>query len=99
MFSLARALPSPASAEVCPSLFDRFIGTTARSDSSGTCLPAVRLLAFSGRSRSRLGLDVPEVCPFPCMLFLGVPPFLDYTEPADPPRSLRSQPCCFPPWG
>ena len=34
MFSLVRALPSPTSAEGCPSLFGWFIGTTAQSDSS-----------------------------------------------------------------
>src|SRR5712692_6450476 len=60
MFSLARALPSPISAEVCPSLFDRFTGTMARSDSSATCRSAVRLFAFSGRSRSWLDREVPR---------------------------------------
>src|SRR5450631_40452 len=80
----------PASVEEGSSLFDRFTGTTARSDSSGACQPAVRLLAFSDRSRSRLGRDVPEVSRFSCMLFLSVRGFLDYAEPADHSRSLRS---------
>src|SRR6266704_431974 len=86
MFSLARALPSPISAEVCPSLFDRFTGTMARSDSSATCRSAVRLFAFSGRSRSWLDREVPEVSRFSCMLFLSVRGFLDYAEPADRSR-------------
>src|SRR5438270_11611484 len=41
MFSLARALPSPVSAEDCSSLFDRFTGTMAQSDSSEAYLSAV----------------------------------------------------------
>src|SRR5713101_4920234 len=99
MFSLARALPSPISAEVCPSLFDRFTGTMARSDSSATCRSAVRLFAFSDRSRSWLDREVPEVSRFSCMLFLSVRGFLDYAEPANRSRFLRSQPCCLPLWG
>src|ERR1039458_5680831 len=87
MFSLARALPSPASAEeCCTSLFDRFTGTTAQSDSSETCRPAVRLLAFSGRSRSWLDREIPEVSRFSCMLFLSVRGFLDYAGPTDHSR-------------
>src|SRR5712692_2067352 len=96
MFSLARALPSPISAEECSSLFDRFTGTTARSDSSETLRSAVRRLAFSGRSRSRFGREVPEVSRFSCMLFLSVRGFLDYAEPADHSR-YRGQPYCLPP--
>src|SRR5216684_8872116 len=96
MFSLARALPSPISAEACASLFDRFTGTTARSDSSGTCRSAVRQFAFSDRSRSWLGREVPEVSRFSCMLFLSVRGFLDYAGPVDHSR-YRGQPCCLPP--
>src|ERR1700733_9815316 len=96
MFSLARALSSPASAEDCSSLFDRFTGTTARSDSSETCRSAVRRIAFSERSRSWLGREVSEVSRFSCMLFLSVLGFLDYAEPAGRSRSLRSQLCCLP---
>ena len=73
MFSAASILPSPTSAEDCSSLFGRFIGTTTRSDSSGTCPSALRLIAFSDGSRSRLGRDAPEVSRFSCMLFLSVP--------------------------
>src|ERR1700730_1434535 len=96
MFSLARALSSSISAEECSSLFDRFTGTTARSDSSGTCRPAVRLSAFSGRSRSWLGREVPEVSRFSCMLFLDVRGFLDYAEPADHSRLTQSAVLPFP---
>jgi hypothetical protein len=95
MFSLVRALSSPASAEEGSSLFDRFTGTTARSDSSGTCRHAVRLIAFSGRSRSWLDREVPEVSRFSCMLFLSVRGFLDYAEPAGHSR-LRNRPCGLP---
>src|SRR6266404_5970999 len=94
MFSLARALSSSASAEDCSSLFGRFTGTTARSDSSGTCLPAVRLIAFSDRSRSWLDREVPEISRFSCMLFLSVRGFLDYAEPTG--HSRFTQPVMLP---
>src|ERR1700720_3571961 len=96
MFSLARALSSPASAEDKSSLFDRFTGTTAQSDSSGACPSAVRLIAFSDGSRPCFDREAPEVSRFSCMLFLSVRGFLDYAEPADRSRFLRSQPCCLP---
>ncbi len=54
MFSLARALPSPASVENCSPLFGRFIGTTAQSDSSRACVSALWLITFADRSRSWL---------------------------------------------
>src|SRR5437667_10004104 len=72
MFSLVCALPSPASAEGCPSLFGWFTGTTAQSDFSGTCMSAVRFMAFADRSCS-FEQDVPEISRFSCMLFLSVP--------------------------
>ena len=49
MFSLARALPSPTSAEGCPSLFGWFIGTMTRSDSSSPPF---------GLAPARTGLDL-----------------------------------------
>src|ERR1017187_163028 len=98
MFSLPRALPSPISLEDCSSLFDRFIGTTARSDSSETSRSAVRRIGFSDRSRSWLDREVPEVSRFSCMLFLSVRGFLDYAGPVDHSR-YRGQPCCLPAWG
>jgi hypothetical protein len=36
-------------AEGCPSLFGWFTGTAAQSDFSGTCMSAVRLMAFADR--------------------------------------------------
>src|ERR1700733_3120841 len=96
MFSLARALSSPASAEDCSSLFDRLTGTTARSDSSETCRSAVRRIAFSDRSRSWLGREVPEVSRFSCMLFLSVLGFLDYAEPTGRSRIYATDCVAFP---
>ena len=90
MFSLARALPSPTSAEECSSLFGWFTGTMARSDSSETCRSALRLFAFSDRSRSWLDREVPEVSRFSCMLFLSVPGFLDYAGPTGHSRSTAT---------
>src|SRR5215467_12516538 len=82
MFSLVRALPSPASAKAAASLFDWFIGTMAQSDSSRTCMSALWLIAFADRSRSWLERNAPEVSRFSCMLFLDVRGFLDYAGPA-----------------
>src|SRR5450755_2299652 len=82
MFSLVCALPSPISAEDCSSLFDRFTGTMAQSDSSETCLSAVWRKAFSDRSRLWLSREDSEVSRFSCMLFLSVRGFSDYAGPA-----------------
>jgi hypothetical protein len=49
MFSLARALFSPGSAEDRSSLFAWFIDSMARSDSSRACVSAVWLWAFADR--------------------------------------------------
>src|SRR5580692_1484330 len=78
MFSLARTLPSPASAEDKSSLFDWFIGTMVRSDSSRACMSDVRLCAFPDRPRSLNNRGAPEVSRFSCMLFLSVRRFSDY---------------------
>src|ERR1700758_1299661 len=78
MFSLVGALPSPTSAEDCSPLFGWFIGTTALSDFSGACMLALRFWAFANRSRPCSDRDAPEISRFSCMLFLGVPGFLDY---------------------
>src|SRR5580658_10436954 len=78
MFSLARTLPSQASAEDNSSLFDWFIGTMVRSDSSRACMSDVRLCAFSDRPRSLSDRGAPEVSRFSCMLFLSVRRFSDY---------------------
>ncbi len=82
MFSLVHALPSLTSAEDCSSLFDKFTGTMAQSDSSIACLSAVGLIAFSDRSRLWLSREAFEVSRFSCMLFLSVRGFLDYAGPA-----------------
>src|SRR6266850_3958708 len=86
MFSLARALFSPGSAEDRSSLFVWFIDSMARSDSSRARASAVWLWAFADRPRSRLGRGAPEVSRFSCMLFLNVRGFSDYAGP-----SARSQ--------
>src|ERR1700691_4581865 len=83
MFSTVCALPSPAFAEGCPSLFGWFTGTTAQSDFSGTFMSAVRLMACADRSCS-LGQDVQEIARFSCMLFLSVRGFLDYAGSNNP---------------
>src|SRR5689334_24021424 len=83
MFSSVCALPSPASAEGCPSLFGRFTGTTAQSDFSCTFTSAVRFMASADRSCS-FEQDVQEISRFSCMLFLSVHGFLDYAGPDIP---------------
>src|SRR5215813_2359140 len=83
MFSLVCALPSPASAEGCPSLFGWFIGTTAQSDFSCAFMSAVRFMAFADRSWS-FDQDVQEISRFSCMLFLSVRGFFDYAGPINP---------------
>src|SRR5205807_2989207 len=80
MFSLVCALPSPAAAEACASLFDWFTGTTAQSDFSGTCMSALWFMAFADRSCS-FEQDVREISRFSCMLFLSVRGFSDYAGP------------------
>src|SRR5271167_1215474 len=55
MFSLARALFSPGSAEDRSSLFAWFIDSMARSDSSEACASAVWLYAFADRPRPPFG--------------------------------------------
>src|SRR5271167_958750 len=55
MFSLARALFFPGSAEDRSSLFVWFIDSMARSDSSEACASAVWLYAFADRPRSPCG--------------------------------------------
>jgi hypothetical protein len=68
MFSLARALFSPGSAEDRSSLFVWFIDSMARSDSSRACASAVWLWAFADRPRFLSGRGAPEVSRFSCML-------------------------------
>src|SRR6266852_6661272 len=95
MFSLVCALPSPASAEACASLFHWFTGTTAQSDFSSTCMSAVWFMAFADRSCS-FEQDVREISRFSCMLFLSVRGFSDYAGPSSHSR-IAWLPCCLPP--
>jgi hypothetical protein len=81
MFSLARTLFSPGSAEDCSSLFVWFIDTMARSDSSRACVSALWLCAFADRPPSLAGRGAPEVSRFSGMLFLSVRGFSDYAGP------------------
>ena len=62
-----------------------FTGTMAWSDSSATYMSAVRLSAFSDRSRS--DREVTEVSRFSCMLFLDVLRFSDYAGSSAHSRS------------
>ena len=95
MFSLARALFSPGSAEDRSSLFVWFIDTMARSDSSEACASAVWLYAFADRPRSLSGRGAPEVSRFSCMLFLSVRGFFDYAGPAARSRLSRNSRVAF----
>jgi hypothetical protein len=82
MFSLARTLFSPGSAEDRSSLFVWFIDSMVRSDSSRACVSALWLCTFADRPRSLSGRGAPEVSRFSCMLFLDVRGFSDYAGPA-----------------
>src|SRR6516225_5461065 len=96
MFSLVHALPSPTSAGIGSPLFGWFTGTTAQSDFSSACAPALWLSAFAGRSRSSSDRDAPEISRFSCMLFLSVPGFFDYAGPTDHSRSVATGRVAFP---
>jgi hypothetical protein len=96
MFSLIPGLPSPTSASGCPPLFGWFIGTIPESDSSETCLSAVRRKAFSDRSRLWLSREDSEVSRFSCMLFLCVRGFSDYAGPACRSRNNATNRVAFP---
>src|SRR3981189_2902126 len=83
LFSSICALPSPASADGCPSLFGWFTGTTAQSDFSRTFTSAVWFMAFADRPCSA-DQGVREISRFSCMLFLSVRGFLDYAGSDNP---------------
>jgi len=93
-FSSRQALPSPTSAKDCSSLFGRFAGTMAWSDSSATYTSAVRLSTFS--DRSRFHREVAEVSRFSRMLFLDVLRFSDYAGPDVHSRSTAYARVAFP---
>ena len=69
-FSSARSLPSRLSADNRSSLFESFIGTISRSDSSATCLRGVRLAPSPAGLCFATG--VAEVSRFSCGEFAGV---------------------------
>ena len=96
MFSLARALFSPVSAEDRSSLFVWFSDPMARSGFSRACASAPWLCAFVDRPRSPLGRGAPEVSRFSCMLFLSVRGFLDYAGPTVRSRLSRNSRVAFP---
>ena len=95
MFSLARALFSPTSAEDRSSLFGWFIDTMARSDSSLACASAVWQWAFADRPHSFSGRGALEVSRFSCMLFLSVHRFSDYAGPTARSRLSRNNRVAF----
>jgi len=97
MFFPVCALPSPASAESCLSLFGWFTGTTAQSDFSCTFASAVRFMAFADRSWF-VDQDVQEIPRFSCMLFLSVRGFSDYAGPTNHSRFAWLS-CCLRPIG
>src|SRR6202042_333644 len=89
MFSLARALLSPGSAEDRSSLFAWFIDTMARSDSSDREASADRPCTFADRPASLAGCAGPEVSRFSCMLFRHVHGFCYYAGPSARSRLTR----------
>ena len=82
MFSLINGLPSPFSADALPSLFEWFIGTLPLSDSSETCIRAVRPKPSPVGLLSLCPTGIPEVSRFSCRKFLGVPGVYDYAGPS-----------------
>ena len=94
-FSLISSLPSPLSADSCPSLFEWLIGTTPLSDSSGTCMRAVRPEPSPAVLRLIFAAGIPEVSRFSCMKFLGVSGVFDYAGLTRNSRK-RSRSCGLP---
>ena len=78
MFSLSRSLPSALSADNVPSLFECFIGTMPRCDSSETNTRAVRPKPSPAVLQLTLTAGISEVSRFSCMKFLGVSGVSDY---------------------
>ena len=77
-FSLSRSLPSALSADHVPSLFECFIGTMPRCDSSETNTRAVRPKPSPAVLQLTLTAGISEVSRFSCMKFLGVSGVYDY---------------------
>jgi len=68
LFSSSCTLPFPTSAGIHLLLFGQFIGTTAQSDFSSTCMSALWFMAFADRPSST-SKGVLEISRFSCMLF------------------------------
>jgi hypothetical protein len=77
-FSLSRGLPSTLSADNVPSLFECFIGSMPRCDSSETYTRAVRPSPSPAVLQLTLTAGISEVSRFSCMKFLGVSGVFDY---------------------
>jgi hypothetical protein len=78
VFSLSRRLPSALSADNVPSLFECFIGTMPRCDSSETNMRAVRPKPSPAVLQLSLTAGISEVSRFSCMKLLGVSGVYDY---------------------
>ena len=82
------ALPSTTSAKALASLFGRFTGTTAQSESSSAYMSRLWLLAFPDRPDRSGTLEASRFscCPEGTQ-FLGVPGVFDYAGPGPGSRS------------
>jgi hypothetical protein len=78
VFSLISSLPSSLSANDVLSLFEGFIGTMPLSDSSRTCMRAVRPEPSPAVLRLTFVAGIPEVSRFSCRKYLGVSGVFDY---------------------
>ena len=91
------ALPSTTSAGALASLFGRFTGTTAQSESSSAYMSGLWLLAFPDRPDRSGTLEVSRFscCPEGTQ-FLGVPGVFDYAGPSPGSRSNAMGRCGLP---
>ena len=97
MFSLARALFSPGSAEDRSSLFVWFIDSMARSDSSRACASAVWLWAFADRPRSLAGARRSRGLPVLVHVVSQRARVLRLRRTDCSLAFIAKQPCCLPP--
>src|SRR5882724_94532 len=97
MFSLARALFSPGSAEDRSSLFAWFIDSMARSDSSRACVSAVWLWAFADRPRSLAGPRRSRGLPVLVHVVSQRARVLRLRRTNCSLATIAKQPCCLPP--
>src|SRR6267142_3157955 len=97
MFSLARALFSPDSAEDRSPLFAWFIDSMARSDSSRACVSAVWLWAFADRPRSLAGARRSRGLPVLVHVVSQRARVLRLRRTDCSLAFIAKQPCCLPP--